>query len=60
MDNQAFEMHGESIQSSSKGKEWPKKEVPVIFFYSAIKTLLTESVCRLNPLFCTYDLMLYC
>ncbi|XP_075345227.1 dynactin-associated protein isoform X2 [Mycteria americana] len=26
MDNQAFEMHGESIQSSSKGKEWPKKE----------------------------------
>ncbi|XP_042660631.1 uncharacterized protein LOC104357113 isoform X2 [Tyto alba] len=26
MDNQAFEMHGESIQSSSREKEWPKKE----------------------------------
>ncbi|XP_010581384.1 PREDICTED: dynactin-associated protein [Haliaeetus leucocephalus] len=26
MDNQAFEMHGESLQSSSKGEEWPKKE----------------------------------
>ncbi|XP_027650323.1 uncharacterized protein LOC106112826 isoform X2 [Falco peregrinus] len=26
MDNQAFEMHGENIQSSSKGKEWPNKE----------------------------------
>ncbi|KAM9367557.1 dynactin-associated protein [Phaethornis superciliosus] len=26
MDNQAFEMHGENIPSSSTGKEWPKKE----------------------------------
>uniref|UniRef100_A0A8B9CW70 Cupin type-1 domain-containing protein n=1 Tax=Anser brachyrhynchus TaxID=132585 RepID=A0A8B9CW70_9AVES len=26
MDNQAFEMHGERIQSPSKGKEWPRKE----------------------------------
>ncbi|XP_074021608.1 uncharacterized protein [Numenius arquata] len=26
MDNQAFEMHGESIQKSSKGTEWPRKE----------------------------------
>ncbi|XP_068782591.1 oxalate decarboxylase OxdC-like [Struthio camelus] len=27
MDNQAFEMHGESIPSSSKTTEWPKKEI---------------------------------
>lgn len=59
MDNQAFEMHGETIQSSSKGKEWPKKEVPIIFysiwitFYILIfyKTLVTESVLKLNLYF---------
>ncbi|KAM6230507.1 dynactin-associated protein [Porphyrio hochstetteri] len=27
MDNQAFEMHGDKLESSAKGTEWPRREV---------------------------------